>query len=828
MVAQVGALRVTVGADITGLKTGMARAQREVSRGATAMQKSVSTVTTSFRGMASAAGLALGAAGVGIAVRSLLSVADASKQLTAQLKLATAEYGSFAQAQKDVRAIAEGTRSDLLATSELYAALQRNSGQLGTTQEQVARATETVAKSFKISGAATSEQTAATRQLIQAFQSGVLRGDEFNSVMENAPRLAKLLADSLGVTVGQLRAMAHEGELTSDKLVKAFTDTRFTDGIDQEFKQLPVTFDEAMGQVRNAAVITFGAFDQGGQFSTALANFITGGTQGFADLEQSAYQFGVSTRALLDGLDAVRDGFANLHTTGISAFLGLEGAAISLRDVIAGVLSVVDATANSFANLARIPYNIGQFITGNPLATNPISNLSGRFTSAYDKSTRAAGLRRIMSVPLRDILAEHGMGPKPPPFRAPAGKSKKGGSKGRAAPRDRSADVEFQFAEEMRSVQMQILQAQRSLSNDYQERARISLQILDLERIDQQAELDNRVRKAERDFAEKKITKATLDEVKTQAAALSLKNEEVIQLKQQEITNEVRYRQAEEAASIEATKLDIQQEQLQSESQLAETATDQRSIQLRLLDLSYRIERARLETVLADEQASAAAKEEARLRLAALDARHTTDRQGVINSTRGPMEQFKAQFSDIGEELEQLKVNGIMGAVDALTALTEGWGSFRDAALSAIKQVIAELIRLQLMKLAASFISGATGSFAGAGGGAITGGGVGALNFGGTILGGSTSLAVPGMARGGSGIIGGFGGVDRNLLSLNGLPIARVSRGEGLTISPDGMGAGGISMTNHFSFSGPVTRQTEMQLASVVRRTITDASKRGY
>src|SRR3546814_5986254 len=75
--------------------------------------------------------------------------------------------------------------------------------------------------------------------------------------------LARLLADSLDVPVGSLRAMAEQGELTADKLLRALTDTKFTASIDAEFKQMPVTFDQAMTQVHNAAIVTFGAFDQG-------------------------------------------------------------------------------------------------------------------------------------------------------------------------------------------------------------------------------------------------------------------------------------------------------------------------------------------------------------------------------------------------------------------------------------------------------------------------------------------------------------------------------------------------------------------------------------
>src|SRR3546814_11268624 len=113
---------------------------------------------------------------------------------------------------------------------------------------------------------------------------------------------SRLLADRLGVPVGSLRAMAEQGELTADKLLSALTDTKVTASIDAEFKQMPVTFDQAMTQVHNAAIVTFGAFDQGGEFSTMLANFVSGGGDGFKGLERSAEELGINIRYAFSGL----------------------------------------------------------------------------------------------------------------------------------------------------------------------------------------------------------------------------------------------------------------------------------------------------------------------------------------------------------------------------------------------------------------------------------------------------------------------------------------------------------------------------------------------
>lgn len=336
---------------------------------------------------------AIGFAGYGLAqgAREYLELTDAYKQYNAQLKLATAENGNLAQAQLDTQRIATTTRSGLAETAQLYATFQRNAGQLGLSQEQSARATETVTKAFQISGATAAEASGGLRQFLQGLQSGTLRGEEFNSVVENAPRLAKLLADQLtGGNIGALRALSAAGKITGKDLKEALTNQKFTAQIDAEFKQLPVTFDQAMTVVKNAATVTFGEFDQGGQFSTALANFITGGSAGFADLAKSASDTGIDIRAMFAGLS---DAFAPLLSGAQSAFAGIRGEANYTRESIANILGAIDRIRNA-------PKELQDFVeggnadfrkaTGFKSASPDRSNLAGNFLAGARTSEAAA------------------------------------------------------------------------------------------------------------------------------------------------------------------------------------------------------------------------------------------------------------------------------------------------------------------------------------------------------------------------------------------------------------------------------------------------------
>ncbi|WP_170112619.1 tape measure protein [Sphingomonas fennica] len=294
--------------------------------------------------------------------KQFLDIADQSKQMEAQLRLATASFGSFGQAQQDVGRIANATRNGLTETSTLYGNFVRASAAMGKTQDEAARATETFSKALKIGGAGAAEAASATLQFGQALASGVLRGDEFNSIAEASPRILKLLADSLGVSTGALRQMAAEGKLTADVLFKALTDRKFTAGIDAEFQQLPKTFSEAMTLVDNAAITTFGAFDRGGQFSTAIANFVTGGSDGFRSLSSSAEELGRDIRGTIAGLENVWDGFAD---AGVAAMQMIKREYAPLIRIIEGYLDRAKF-ANEVAGYFNLPGAVGRLILNNP------------------------------------------------------------------------------------------------------------------------------------------------------------------------------------------------------------------------------------------------------------------------------------------------------------------------------------------------------------------------------------------------------------------------------------------------------------------------------
>lgn len=205
----------------------LAQASREADKYAKDMLRasaSSSAAEKSFRALntaANAVSAALSIIGVGFGAREIITQIDGYTKFTAQLKLATKGASDYSAAMASVQRISTDAQQGIGELGTLYARIANGTASLNLSQQKLSDITETVALSLKVSGATASEASSAMLQLSQAFASGVLRGEEFNSVNEAAPRLMKALADGLGVPVGALRKMAEAGQLTSAVLAES-------------------------------------------------------------------------------------------------------------------------------------------------------------------------------------------------------------------------------------------------------------------------------------------------------------------------------------------------------------------------------------------------------------------------------------------------------------------------------------------------------------------------------------------------------------------------------------------------------------------------------
>ena len=172
-------------------------------------------------------------------VQEIVQIADAWNMMSARLKLATAGQREYAVAQKELFDIAQRIGVPIQETATLYGKLQQAVRMLGGEQKDALTLTESISQALRISGASATEAQSSLLQFGQALASGVLRGEEFNSVVENSPRLAQALADGLNVPIGRLRKLAEEGRLTADVVVNALMGQK--DKLAAEYAQLPAT-----------------------------------------------------------------------------------------------------------------------------------------------------------------------------------------------------------------------------------------------------------------------------------------------------------------------------------------------------------------------------------------------------------------------------------------------------------------------------------------------------------------------------------------------------------------------------------------------------------
>ncbi|MEG4315355.1 tape measure protein [Pseudomonas sp. FIP_A4] len=181
------------------------------------------------------------------AVRGIANAADSYNLMNARLKLATGSQEEFNTAQGELRRIAAATQTPLESLATLYQRISRPLKEAGRSQADILKVTEAVATSFRVSGASAQEAENGVIQFAQALGSGALRGDEFNSVAEQAPRLMQALADSLDVPVGALKDMAAQGLLTADVVTTALVEQLGT--LRSEAESLPATVGGAMTEL---------------------------------------------------------------------------------------------------------------------------------------------------------------------------------------------------------------------------------------------------------------------------------------------------------------------------------------------------------------------------------------------------------------------------------------------------------------------------------------------------------------------------------------------------------------------------------------------------
>ncbi|WP_296257714.1 MULTISPECIES: tape measure protein [unclassified Pseudomonas] len=277
---EVRGMLIRLEATTAQLRQEMAKADTTVAQVAGRIDSQLGRVDSAFdRAGASAqaaAGILKGAlAGVvGTAgITELLKHAEAYTTIANRLKLVTTGAAEFTAAQNAVFDIAQRSGQPLTATAELYQRIATNQKELKLTGRGVAGIVETISKTMVISGASTESANAALIQLGQAFASGTLRGEELNSVLEQAPALAQAIAKGMGVSVGALRSLGAAGKLTADSVVKALQAQ--AGAVNELFGKMQSTVSQGMTKLDNSATNLIGKLDQTSGVSQKLSGVLT-------------------------------------------------------------------------------------------------------------------------------------------------------------------------------------------------------------------------------------------------------------------------------------------------------------------------------------------------------------------------------------------------------------------------------------------------------------------------------------------------------------------------------------------------------------------------
>ena len=235
---------------VAGSKTG-----KDVKGGMDAAGQGMTTARSSANLLRNAF-IALG--GV-MTVQQIVAYSDAWQSASNQLRLVAGESASLERIQSDLMATSNNTRASFEGTSILYTKLARSTTALNLSHEDLVGLVTTVNQSFAANGATAQEMEGAIRQLAQGLAAGALRGDEFNSVAEQAPGIMLAIADSLGMTRGELREFAAEGGITAEIVVRSLQNAAGT--IEGDYDKAIRTFGNSMTIARNNAVQFIGTND---------------------------------------------------------------------------------------------------------------------------------------------------------------------------------------------------------------------------------------------------------------------------------------------------------------------------------------------------------------------------------------------------------------------------------------------------------------------------------------------------------------------------------------------------------------------------------------
>lgn len=194
------------------------------------------------------------AAGAGVGIKKLIGLSDQMTSTTARLSFLVDDGGSVDELEAKIMASAQRSRAAYLDTADAVASMGANAGAAFGSNDELIAFMEQVNKQFVIGGASAQGQSAAMLQLTQAMAAGALRGEELNSILENAPGIARAIEQYMGIAEGSIKQYAQEGQVTAEVVKNALFSV--ADETNAKFESMPMTWAQIWTNMQNRALQT--------------------------------------------------------------------------------------------------------------------------------------------------------------------------------------------------------------------------------------------------------------------------------------------------------------------------------------------------------------------------------------------------------------------------------------------------------------------------------------------------------------------------------------------------------------------------------------------
>ncbi|ENU3783203.1 tape measure protein [Salmonella enterica subsp. enterica serovar Cerro] len=249
--------------------------------------------------------------------KRFLEAADAMSQMQARIERLTGSAAAATQTMQGLMRISSATGGSLQDTAKLWETLSTALRDTGATNGQIIQLTETLQKIGRIGGSSTEEMANALRQFGQSISSGTIRAEEFNSILEQMPELARQIAAGMGVSIGELRQLMLDGKLTAEDALNAIQ--KQTGSVNAEFEKLPRTLAQANNALTNSFLSMIDSVNQATGASSWMVTVIDSLTAALDRLAGKA----ISADAQISDLNSTAEMFNRRARTW--SWLGLDG-----------------------------------------------------------------------------------------------------------------------------------------------------------------------------------------------------------------------------------------------------------------------------------------------------------------------------------------------------------------------------------------------------------------------------------------------------------------------------------------------------------------------